>query len=79
MISEPEKLINMKKIFLSTTLLLLLALGLNAQAIIENDKDDEKAIALIEQAEEFATKELYNLAVDNLQKAYNLSPNVFDC
>lgn len=69
----------MKKILLSTIILLLCAFRLYAQEATTDDEKCEKAASLIEQAAEYASKELYTLAVDNLEMAYDLCPSVYDC
>lgn len=69
----------MKEKLLSTIILLFCAFGLNAQKAIEDDENCDKAATLIEQAAEYASKELYTIAVDNLEKAYDLSPSQFGC
>lgn len=65
----------MKKVFLSTTLIIFFVFGLSAKSKVEN----KKVMAFIEKAKEYATQQEFESVAQYLQQAYDMNPTLLDC
>ena len=65
----------MKKVFLTSTLLIFFVFGLCAQSNVDN----ERAKAFIEKAKGYAAQQEFESVAQYLQQAYDINPTLLDC